>query len=82
MNVGTGKNHSVLDMLEAARRDCAVLQKSQSDFTGFTPRIDPQPAHPADVPETLASLVAVRKELGWQPRIFFPETPPEDVKKV
>ena len=82
LNVGTGKNHSVLDMLEAARQDSAALQKSPVCFTDFTPRIDPQPSHPADVPETLASLVAVGKELGWQPRIFFPETTPRDVKKV
>jgi hypothetical protein len=41
-----------------------------------------QEAYPADVPETLASLMAVRKELGWNPRIFFPETGAADVKKV
>jgi hypothetical protein len=41
-----------------------------------------QNAHPADVPETLASIAAVGKELGWQPTIIFPETSDPDVKKV
>jgi hypothetical protein len=41
-----------------------------------------QEAHPADVPETRASLVAVGKELDWTPRIFFPETSDSDAKKV
>jgi hypothetical protein len=39
-------------------------------------------AHPADVPETLASLVAVGRELGWIPSVFFPNGPVSDVKKV
>jgi UDP-glucuronate 4-epimerase len=82
LNVGTGKNHSVMDMLEAATKSAAALQFSGSSFTHFTPAVTHQEAHPADVPETLASLMAVRKELGWHPRIFFPETAAADVKKV
>jgi hypothetical protein len=39
--------------------------------------------HPGGtIPETLASLMAVGKELGWAPRIFFPNTAISDVKKV
>jgi hypothetical protein len=34
-----------------------------------------QEGHPADVPETLASTIAVRKHLGWQPTVFFPDVP-------
>ncbi len=82
MNVGTGKNHSVLDMLEAATKTAAALQFSGSSFTDFTPVVTHQEAHPADVPETLASLTAVGKELGWAPRILFPETGAADMEKV
>lgn len=82
LNVGTGKNHSVMDMLEAARKDVAALHFQGSSFTDFTPAVTHNPPHPADVPETRASLVAVGETLGWQPRIFFPETTAADVKKV
>ncbi len=60
LNVGTGRNHSVMDMLDAARK-------------GATPLVEHQPPHPADVPETLASNTAAGVQLGWQPRIFFPD---------
>ncbi len=82
LNVGTGKNHSVLDMLEAARRSVAASQESGSGLTDFTPQVVHRNAHPADVPETRASLVAVGKTLGWQPRIFFPATSTPDEGKV
>ena len=59
-NVGTGRNHSVMDMLDAARRTA-------------TPLVVHQAAHPADVPETLASTTAAGVQIGWQPRIFFPD---------
>ena len=62
LNVGTGRNHSVMDMLDAARK-------------GATPLVEHQPPHPADVPETLASNTAAGVQLGWQPRIFFPDEP-------
>ena len=71
LNVGTGRNHSVSDMLEAVKK-----------WTGFTPRVEHGTPHPADVPETLASLVAVGRELGWQPSIFFPNEAIPDGKKV
>ena len=82
LNVGTGKNHSVMDMLDAAQKVVAALHFSGSGFTDFTPKVEHHEAHPADVPETRASIAAVSKELGWQPRIFFPETSDQDVKKV
>ena len=62
LNVGTGKNHSVMDMLAAARK-------------AATPLVEHQAPHPADVPETLASITAAEAQLGWQPRIFFPDEP-------
>jgi nucleoside-diphosphate-sugar epimerase len=82
LNVGTGQNHSVMDMVEAAQKDVAALHFSGSNFTHFTPDVSYQSAHPADVPETLASIAAVGRELGWQPSIMFPKTTPCDVKKV
>ncbi|MBN8458854.1 MAG: NAD-dependent epimerase/dehydratase family protein [Verrucomicrobia bacterium] len=82
LNVGTGRNHSVLDMVDAAAKNAAALHFPGSGFTNFTPvltKIDP---HPADVPETRASIVAVGRELGWTPSVFFPNGPISDVKKV
>ena len=67
LNVGTGKNHSVMDMLEAvADLHCPLV--------GPIP-LEHQNAHPADVPETLASLERVGLELGWEPTVFFPDAP-------
>ena len=60
LNVGTGKNHSVMDMLAAARK-------------AATPLVEHQAPHPADVPETLASNTAAGVQIGWKPRIFFPD---------
>jgi UDP-glucuronate 4-epimerase len=63
LNLGTGTNHSVLDML------AAVTQP------GSTPRIDYRPTNPADVPATLADIQSAKKQLGWAPRIAFPNGP-------
>jgi len=62
LNVGTGRNHSVMDMLAAARKAAA-------------PMVEHRAPHPADVPETLASITAAEAQLGWQPRLFFPDEP-------
>ena len=68
-NVGTGKNHSVMDMVDAATK--AAAGKS----TDIHPAPVHQESHPADVPETLASLERVGLELGWEPTVFFPDAP-------
>ena len=62
LNVGTGRNHSVIDMLAATRK-------------AATPLVEHRAPHPADVPETLALITAAGAQLGWQPRIFFPDGP-------
>ena len=62
LNIGTGKNHSVMDMLNAAAR-------------APSPRVEHLPAHPADVPQTLAAIQAAGAKIGWQPRISFPHGP-------
>jgi UDP-glucuronate 4-epimerase len=67
LNVGTGKNHSVMDMLDAAQKVVAALHFSGSSFTDFTPSVTYQEGHPADVPETLASLMAVAKNSVGHP---------------
>ena len=82
LNVGTGRNHSVLDMAEAAAKNVAALHFSGSNFTNFTPSLEHQNPHPADVPETRSSLVAVGRELHWTPSVFFPNGPVFEVKKV
>jgi hypothetical protein len=51
-----------MDMLAAATKTAA-------------PIVEHHAPHPADVPETLASIRAVGAELGWKPRIFFPDGP-------
>ena len=71
ITLGTGRNHSVLEMVEAA-----------ASFTGFTPQVTHGPAHPADVPETLAAIENARVTLGWQPSIRFPDRPASEAKKV
>lgn len=54
-NIGTGTNHSVNDMLRAAER-----------WTGRTTAVNYGPAHPADVPATLADVRKARELLGWE----------------
>lgn len=49
LNVGTGKNHSVMDMLEAAHKSAAALHFLWANFTDFTLQVTHGPAHPADV---------------------------------
>ena len=64
LNIGTGRNHSVMDMLDAVRKQFAAA-----------PIVEHHAPHPADVPETLASIRAAGAELGWKPEIFFPDGP-------
>jgi len=67
LNVGTGRNRSVMDMLAAARKAATPLGH--------------QAPHPADVPETLASIRAAGAHLGWRP-LLLPSPADFDVKKV
>ncbi|HEY1122271.1 MAG TPA: NAD-dependent epimerase/dehydratase family protein [Haloferula sp.] len=60
-NIGTGKNHSVNDMLHAAEA-----------WTGMAAKVEYGPAHPADVPGTLADVTKARELLGWEARVSFP----------
>ncbi|WP_367872124.1 NAD-dependent epimerase/dehydratase family protein [Luteolibacter sp. Populi] len=60
-NIGTGTNHSVNDMLRAAEA-----------WTGITAKVHYGPAHPADVPGTLADARKAESVLGWHPLTRFP----------
>jgi UDP-glucuronate 4-epimerase len=60
-NIGTGRNHSVNDMLRAAEA-----------WTGMKTQVIYGPAHPADVPGTLADLRKAREMLGWEALRSFP----------
>jgi hypothetical protein len=60
----------------------AALQFSGSSFTDFTPAATHEKPHPADIPETCASLIKTRKTLNWEPGIFFPIGPVSSDKKV
>lgn len=60
-NIGTGRNHSVNDMLRAAEA-----------WTGMTTKVNYGPAHPADVPGTLADVRKAREMLAWEARVAFP----------
>jgi UDP-glucuronate 4-epimerase len=70
-NIGTGTSHSVLETVKLA--EC---------FTGQKARIEHGPAHPADVPETLASPVKARNLLGWEPKVRVPDGHAGSLKKV
>ena len=59
-NVGTGRNHSVNDMLRAAEA-----------WTGVAAKVNYGPAHPADVPATLADVRKARELLRWEARVAF-----------
>ena len=71
INLGTGRNHSVLEMVEAA-----------ANFTDFTSTVTHGPANPADVPESLAAIENARVTIGWEPTIRFPDRPASEAKKV
>ena len=60
-NVGTGRNHSVLEMVKQAER-----------FTGRKAVIERHPGHPTDVPETRASTLKSATCLGWRAEVSFP----------
>ena len=61
-NIGTGRNHSVLEMVGALEQKL-----------GLTADLRFAPGHPADVPETLADPRRAAEELGWIARVRFPE---------
>lgn len=61
-NIGTGRNHSVLEMVGALENKL-----------GLTAELRFVPGHPADVPETLADPRRAADELGWTALVRFPD---------
>lgn len=76
LNIGTGRNHSVMDLLDAARDAASATTQADRTLTHLTPRVIHEPDHPADVPETLANPSKARESIGWEPTIFFPHRDP------
>ncbi len=64
-NVGTGRSHSVNEMLRAAEA-----------WTGMKTKVHYGPAHPADVPATLADVRKAEEMLGWKAEASFPGRSP------
>jgi len=62
-----------MDMLEAVTKSTATLHFSGANFTDFTLSVTHQNAHPADVPETRASLVAVWEKSRLATPDFLPK---------
>lgn len=62
-NVGTGRGHSVLEVLETARR-----------VTGHPIPWTKRPRRPGDSPVKIASPEKIQAELGWAPRLAELET--------
>jgi GDPmannose 4,6-dehydratase len=64
--VGTGVEHSVQDLVNAA---FSVVKLDPADFV----RVDPALVRPAEVDTLLADAGRARRELGWQPQTPFEE---------
>jgi UDP-glucuronate 4-epimerase len=70
-NIGTGRNHSVNEMLRAVE-----------EWTEMKAKVHYGPDHPADVPVTLADATKARDLLGWRPEHIFPALPLATTAKV
>lgn len=57
LNLGTGKGHSVLEVVQACRR-----------ITGHAIPAEIAPRRPGDPPELVANADRARRQLGWEPR--------------
>jgi GDPmannose 4,6-dehydratase len=64
--VGTGETHSVREFLELAFAHAGL------DFRDHV-REDPRYFRPAEVDVLLADASKARRELGWEPKVNFPE---------
>lgn len=62
LNVGSGRGHTVLDILAQASR-----------IVGRAASTDPRPARPFDVRELVLDISRARAEFGWEPRVSLEE---------
>ena len=65
--VGTGESHSVREFVEAAFKSVGI-----NNWKKYVV-IDPQFKRPAEVPNLKAKADKARKNLGWKPKLSFPE---------
>jgi len=65
--VGTGKSHSVREFVEAAFKSVGI-----NNWKKYVV-IDPQFKRPAEVSNLKAKADKARKNLGWKPKLSFPE---------
>src|SRR3989304_380054 len=63
--IGTGKNHSVKDFVEAAFQAAGI-----SNWKKYL-KVDPEFLRPADVMDLRADSTKAKNELGWKPEIDF-----------
>lgn len=64
-NIGSGKGHSVKDI---------VTLLTAISKTNFTIEQDPQFIRPSDVPLLICDSTLIRKKTGWKPQIIFTQT--------
>jgi GDPmannose 4,6-dehydratase len=64
--VGTGQTHSVRELVEAAFGHVGL------DWQKYV-KTDPRYVRPAEVDLLQADASKARRELGWSPRVTFPE---------
>jgi len=64
--IATGQSHSVREFLEAA---AAILNM---DWTRHV-QLDPRYLRPTEVDHLLGDSTKARKELGWSPKVEFPQ---------
>ena len=76
--IATGESHSVKEFCERA---FGLLDLDWSDFVA----VDPRYFRPAEVHSLQGDPSKARRELGWQPRVLFPEydlTHPADAERL
>ena len=81
--IATGQQHSVRDFVVMAGRELGMdirFSGSGTDERGIDAksgrtlvRVDPRYFRPAEVETLLGDASKARRELGWQPRIAFPD---------
>ena len=81
--IATGRQHSVREFVEAAARELGmplVWKGKGAAERGVNPRtgktfvaLDPRYLRPTEVETLLGDAAKARRELGWKPRITFPE---------